>query len=55
MYDLLNQWKQKYNSNRWINNIKIEIQNSGSKAKGDAIKGKSDIDLFDIILTYMNF
>ena len=54
MYDLLNQWKQKYNSNRWINNIKIEIQNSGSKAKGDAIKGKSDIDLFVSITDFDN-
>ena len=46
IYDLLNQWKQKYNSYYSWNGITIEVQQSGSKAKGDAIKGKSDIDLF---------
>ena len=46
--DLINQWKQTFN-NQFIyssNYIAIEMQRSGSRAKGDAIKGKSDIDIF---------
>lgn len=46
MYNLINQWKQHFNSNNIWYNISIEMQKSGSKAKGDAIKGKSDIDIF---------
>ena len=46
MYNLINKWKQSFNTmNPWYN-ISIEMQKSGSKAKGDAIKGKSDIDIF---------
>ena len=46
--DLINQWKQQYNSQNyyWGNSITIETMKSGSKAKGDAIKGKSDVDIF---------
>lgn len=46
MSNLINQWKQHFNSNNFWYNIDIEMQKSGSKAKGDAIKGKSDIDIF---------
>ena len=46
MYDLINRWKQSFNNTYYWNNIQIEMQKSGSKAKGDAIKGKSDIDIF---------
>lgn len=45
MYDLINRWKQHFNNRHW-SDIEIEMQKSGSKAKGDAIKGKSDIDIF---------
>lgn len=46
--DLINQWKQNYNSSYYYTGSKINIcmEKSGSKAKGDAIKGKSDIDIF---------
>lgn len=45
--DLVNQWKQSYNQGFYSwNGISIEMQKSGSRAKGDAIKGKSDIDIF---------
>ncbi len=46
--DFINQWKQLYNSKNyyWSNGITIETMKSGSKAKGDAIKGKSDVDIF---------
>lgn len=55
MCELLNQWKQKYNSYVWDHGaIKIDVQLSGSKAKGDAIKGKSDIDLFISITDFDN-
>lgn len=46
MYDLINRWKQSFNNTYYWSNIQIEMQKSGSKAKGDAIKGKSDIDIF---------
>lgn len=41
--NLLNQWKQTFPLRY---GLMIETQKSGSKAKGDAIKGKSDIDIF---------
>ncbi len=44
--DLLNQWKQRFNSINYYYPIQIQMELSGSKAKGDAIKGKSDIDIF---------
>lgn len=49
--DYINQWKQTYyNSFYSWNNVNIEMQKSGSRAKGDAIKGKSDIDIFVSII-----
>lgn len=48
--NLINKWHQNINnymmSCGFWKNIKINIQLSGSKAKGDAIKGKSDVDIF---------
>lgn len=44
---LINNWYQQFQ--RKTNNgifVSLEIQQSGSRAKGTAIKGKSDIDLF---------
>lgn len=54
--ELINQWKQTYNSNLIspFNSINIEMQRSGSRAKGDAIKGKSDIDIFVSITDPIN-
>lgn len=47
LYDLINRWKQHFNNNVTSGYyIDIEMEKSGSKAKGDAIKGKSDIDIF---------
>ena len=47
LYDLINRWKQSFNNSvTWSYYIDIEMKKSGSKAKGDAIKGKSDIDIF---------
>ena len=43
--DLINQWTQAFNYNSW-NGITVQMQKSGSRAKGDALKGKSDIDIF---------
>ncbi len=45
LYGLINQWKQNYNNNA-THIIFVEMEKSGSRAKGDAIKGKSDIDIF---------
>ncbi|MCM1438526.1 MAG: nucleotidyltransferase domain-containing protein [Roseburia sp.] len=46
--NLINQWKQSVNQGLIYASkyISIEMQRSGSRAKGDAIKGKSDIDIF---------
>ena len=46
MYKLINDWGRSYNNFSNSNYISIKMQKSGSKAKGDAIKGKSDIDIF---------
>lgn len=45
---LIRDWASTYNNSYFFfgNRINIEMQKSGSKAKGDAIKGKSDIDIF---------
>ena len=46
MSDIINRWKQQFNKNYFLDPIEVKMQKSGSKAKGDAIKGKSDIDIF---------
>ncbi len=45
----INEWKQKIN-NDYNLDIQIESQKSGSRAKGTALKGKSDIDVFVSII-----
>lgn len=45
----VNEWAQQFNyvnSLYYGNQIHIETEKSGSKSKNDAIKGKSDVDLF---------
>ncbi len=44
----INVWAQ-------INNIDITIKKSGSKEKGDSVKGKSDVDMFVSIDDFNNF
>ena len=45
--NLIVEWAQQFaNPYNFNNNIYISIEKSGSRAKGDAIKGKSDIDIF---------
>lgn len=39
----------------WLNPVTINVQQSGSRAKGTAIKGKSDIDMFVSIYDPNNF
>ena len=49
MYSLIEKWAQtfkKFNGWSYEYPITIEAQKSGSRAKGTAIKGKSDIDIF---------
>ena len=45
--DKINMWAH-------INHINIKIKKSGSKEKGDSIKGKSDVDIFVSIDDYDN-
>jgi hypothetical protein len=45
IWSWINEWKQSTN-NRYNLTIQIEAQKSGSRAKGTALKGKCDIDIF---------
>lgn len=46
IHQWINEWRQNFNTGSYWSSISVDVQLSGSRAKGTSLKGKSDMDLF---------